>query len=306
MTDPILLSTFDNIHLTDLQNLANKYKSKSINDLNKIFIGRCKPEDRENPQCKYDVDLLTNVVYNIARIPFKKAPPPPPPSKPATLDYSKLPPKLRAKILQQKQLQAPPLQQLGQKPSNPILPGEIDLKKIKPIKSDILPISAKLETLIQKITRDKTSALEQKAPELMKTQLQIVKKEMNEYIKLLSNSYNDINKYSPKLLPKYKQLNSEYIILNKYIDTYENFLNSLIKIKDLAPKLAANQTKKSILNDSIREYVKLITINNSLPGQYRIMGYIDKSPLEILYSIKPFMDSKDVQQLHKKYKITTS
>jgi len=126
---------------------------------------------------------------------------------------------------------------------------------------------------------------------------------LNDYIKLLSNSYININKYSPGLLPKYKKLNSEYIILNKYINTYDDFLNSLIKLKNIAPKLVSKQDDKSLLKDAVREYVKLVTLNNTLPGQYRIMGYIDKSPLEILYTIKPFVENKDVIQIHKKYKI---
>jgi len=314
MNDSILWSTFENISLSDLQNLSNKYKGKSMNDLNKIFINRCKPEDRENPQCKYDVELLTNVVYNIGRIAPKKvqAPPRPPlpkPKSPPPVDYSKLPPNLREKILQQQKNQPPPVPERSKlnleysKQLRGIEPKELNLKKSIPIKSDMLSVNAQLETLIQRIARDKESALGQKVPELMKTQLQIVKKELNEYIKLLSKSYVDINKYSPSLIPKYKQLNSEYIILNKYINTYDDFLNSLIKLKNIAPKLASNQENKSLMNEAIREYTKLITMNNTLPGQYRIMGYIDKSPLEILYSIKPFVESKDIQRLFKKYKI---
>lgn len=317
MNDSILWSTFDNISLTDLQTLASKYKGKSVNDLNKVFINRCKPEDRNNPQCKYDVDLLTNVVYNISRIAPKKVQPPPrppppkqtSPSKPPPLDYSKLPTKLREKMLQQQKNQPPPVperskmnleyskQRLGYEPK------ELNLQKIKPVKSEITSINAQLENLIQRITRDRESALGQKVPELMKTQLQMVKKELNDYIVLLSKSYNDVNKYSPSLIPKYKKLNSEYLILNKYINTYDDFLNSLIKLKNNAPKLASKQDDKSLLKDTVREYVKLVTLNNSLPGQYRIMGYVDKSPLEILYSIKPFVENKDVKQIHKRYKI---
>lgn len=313
MNDSILWATFENISLSDLQNLATKYKGKSINDLNKVFINRCKPEDRENPQCKYDVELLTNVVYNIGRIAPKKvqAPPrpqSPPPQKPPP-DYSKLPPKLKEKVLQYQKNQPPPIPERSKlnleysKQMRGTEPKELNLKKNIPIKSDMLSVNAQLQNLIQRITRDKESALGQKVPELMKTQLQIVKKELNDYIKLLSKSYVDINKYSPSLIPKYKQLNSEYIILNKYINTYDDFLNSLIKLKNIAPKLASNQENKSLMNDAVREYIKLITINNTLPGQYRIMGYIDKSPLEILYSIKPFVENKDIQRLFKKYKI---
>lgn len=315
MNDSVLWATFENISLSDLQNLATKYKGKSINDLNKVFINRCKPEDRENPQCKYDVELLTNIVYNISRITPKKVQPPPrpqspPPQKPP-LDYSKLPTKLREKILQQQknQLQPPPVPERSQmnleysKQRRGVEPKELNLQKIRPIKSEILTINTQLENLIQRITRDRESALGQKVPEMMKTQLQLVKKELNDYIKLLSNSYININKYSPGLLPKYKKLNSEYIILNKYINTYDDFLNSLIKLKNIAPKLVSKQDDKSLLKDAVREYVKLVTLNNTLPGQYRIMGYIDKSPLEILYTIKPFVENKDVIQIHKKYKI---
>lgn len=313
MNDSILWATFENISLSDLQNLATKYKGKSINDLNKVFINRCKPEDRENPQCKYDVELLTNVVYNIGRIAPKKvqAPPrpqSPPPQKPPP-DYSKLPAKLKEKVLQYQKNQPPPIPERSKlnleysKQMRGTEPKELNLKKNIPIKSDMLSVNAQLQNLIQRITRDKESALGQKVPELMKTQLQIVKKELNDYIKLLSKSYVDINKYSPSLIPKYKQLNSEYIILNKYINTYDDFLNSLIKLKNIVPKLVSNQENKSLMNDAVREYIKLITINNTLPGQYRIMGYIDKSPLEILYSIKPFVENKDIQRLLKKYKI---
>lgn len=326
--DKLLWSTFDNINLTDLQKMANTYKGKSVNDLNKIFIARCKKDDRENPQCKYDVDILSNVVYNISKI---NPPPVIPPAKPKPIDYSKLPSKLRAKLEQQQQ-QPPPVpersqqsldfsKQLRQQQPPPvpersqktldfskqrrgIEPRKFDEAVQRPIKSDVLSINTQLETLVQRITRDKASALGQKVPELMKTQLQLVKKELNDYIKLLSNSYNELKRKSPNLLSKYKQLNSEYIILNKYINTYDDFLNSLIKLKNLIPSFLSNPDKK--INDVVREYQKIIQINNSLPGPYRIMGYIDKTPLETLYSMKQFTDNKNVQNLHKKYKIMIS
>lgn len=300
--DKLLWSTFDNINLTDLQKMANTYKGKSVNDLNKIFIARCKKDDRENPQCKYDVDLLSNVVYNISKI---NPPSVIPPAKPKPIDYSKLPSKLRAKLEQQ---QPPPVPERSQKSLDfskqrrGIEPRKFDEAVQRPIKSDALSINTQLETLVQRIARDKASALGQKVPELMKTQLQLVKKELNDYIKLLSNSYNELKQKSPNLLSKYKQLNSEYIILNKYINTYDDFLNSLIKLKNLIPSFLSNPNKK--INDVVREYQKIIQINNSLPGPYRIMGYIDKTPLETLYSMQQFRDNKNVQNLHKKYKIT--
>lgn len=304
--DKLLWSTFDNINLTDLQKMANTYKGKSVNDLNKIFIARCKKDDRDKPQCKYDVDLLSNVVYNISKI---NPPPVIPPAKPKPIDYSKLPSKLRAKLEQQtRPQQPPPVPERSQKSLDfskqrrGIEPRKFDEAVQRPIKSDVLSINTQLETLVQRIARDKASALGQKVPELMKTQLQLVKKELNDYIKLLSNSYNELKQKSPNLLSKYKQLNSEYIILNKYINTYDDFLNSLIKLKNLIPSFLSNPNKK--INDVVREYQKIIQINNSLPGPYRIMGYIDKTPLETLYSMQQFRDNKNVQNLHKKYKIT--
>jgi flagellar biosynthesis chaperone FliJ len=224
-------------------------------------------------------------------------------SKPKPSDFTKLPPKLREKVLEgirpqrsQASLDFSEKRGISSKP--------IDLKKpSRPLMSPVTAINSQLTTLINKISSDRTSALQEKNPEQMKKQLQNIKKELNEYINTLSKSFKDINKYSPDLMPKYKQINSEYILLNKYINTYDEFLNQLIKLKNGAPKLAEKPNNNSLVNDMARAYSKLMELNNTLPAQYRLIGYVDKTPLTTLYGIKEFTDNKLVKDTIAKYKI---
>jgi archaellum component FlaC len=291
---PLQWASFDNLKLTDLQNYAAMYKTKSLGDINNIFIGRCSKNDQNNAQCKYDVELLSNIVYNIARMQN---------SKPKPSDFTKLPPKLREKVLEGIKPQRSQAS-LDFSEKRGISSKQIDLKKpSRPLMSPVTAINSQLTTLINKISSDRTRALAEKNPEQMKKQLQNVKKELNDYINTLSKSFKDINKYSPDLMPKYKQINSEYILLSKYINTYDDFLNQLIKLKDGAPKLAAKPTNSSLLNDMARAYSKLMDSNNALPAQYRLIGYVDKTPLTTLYGIKEFTDNKQVKDTISKYKI---
>jgi hypothetical protein len=166
---PLQWASFDNLKLTDLQNYAAMYKTKSLGDINNIFIGRCSKNDQNNAQCKYDVELLSNIVYNIARMQN---------SKPKPSDFTKLPPKLREKVLEGIKPQRSQAS-LDFSEKRGISSKQIDLKKpSRPLMSPVTAINSQLTTLINKISSDRTRALAEKNPEQMKKQLQNVKKEL--------------------------------------------------------------------------------------------------------------------------------
>ncbi len=290
-------AVFDNLTLEDLQNFANIYKTKSSTELNSIFMDRCKKTDQNNPQCKYDVDLLTNIVYNMARMK-------------TTPDYSKLPPKLKAKVLENIKSQ-----KNNSTPDYSKLPPKLRAKVLENIKSQKAPtlkpsvkskeeslvtasISNQLNTLINKIATCEDDALQEKNPSKMKQKLNNVKKEMNNYMKILSKSLRDLNKYSPDLLPKYKQANSEYILLSKYIDVYDKFLTQLILLKTGAEIFVSKPEyiHEKALNDIINAYVKFVELNYSIPESFRILNYVDTTPIKSLYGIHNFLYDKKVQK----------
>ena len=97
---------------------------------------------------------------------------------------------------------------------------------------------------------------------------------------------------------EYKQRHAEYILLYKYIDTNKKILNILITLKSKAGQLEKNPTNAKLAKECVQLYKQAITLNNTVPVQYRLLPHLNlKFLLEGLVQNKLFINDPTVSKM---------
>jgi len=249
--------------------MAREFVNQKRDAIYTTLLNKC-TKNKTKEQCIYDVNVLTNLIVALNAINN---------SKPVEIE-------LAADVLDK--FPAPLREKIKATSNGPVFSLTNHLKKMK-----------------KAILQDKAGILESKNmdPNVLKTRVLQLEKDINEYNKEFQKSLNLIKDKSPETLKTFEAFNAHLVVLQKIIRQYYYILLNAANIKVLSGLLQKNPNDAASIQRAASVYADLIKSDTSLPPNFRMLEHVDKTPLYTLYDNPRFMANKDVQKIIRDFNI---